>query len=225
VNSDINDIVITIVPGVSVSGRIRGDEDSLPEATLNAVELTLQRTRAGGERGVSVVQSSALRPDGSFEFNRLTEGVDYRLLVAKLPPGLYVKQANRGNVDLLKESFQLYGSAADSIEVVLSSKGGQVEGVVTDEERVPVAKAQVVLVPVPADGQHHRFALTATDAAGQFAARNLAPGNYRVFAWRELEPFAYFDEELLQRFQDGILSIHVPESSLIRTAVRIMSQP
>ena len=39
------------------------------------------------------------------------------------------------------------------------------------------------------------FKTAATDQDGHFTMRGLPPGPYKIFAWEELDPFAYFDPE------------------------------
>jgi hypothetical protein len=87
------------------------------------------------------------------------------------------------------------------LNVVLSNKGGQIDGTVFDSKRQPVAGIQAVLVP---DAQRDRadlFRTATTDRSGHFSLRGIAPGDYKVFAWEAIEPFGYYGPEFVRRFE------------------------
>jgi hypothetical protein len=50
------------------------------------------------------------------------------------------------------------------------------------------------------------------DRSGHFAIANVAPGDYLVFAWEALEPFAYFDPVVLKRYEASGTKVQLNES-------------
>jgi hypothetical protein len=41
----------------------------------------------------------------------------------------------------------------------------------------------------------------------------IAPGDYKLFAWEDIEPFSYFDADVLKQFEDNGKPIHVVETT------------
>src|SRR5262249_44895429 len=68
-----------------------------------------------------------------------------------------------------------------SFELLLSSNGGAVEGVVLTSDKSPMGAATVLLIPT--DKQLLPLYKTATAGAdGKYAFRSVRPGEYKVFA-------------------------------------------
>jgi len=62
----------------------------------------------------------------------------------------------------------------------------------------------------------------ATDQNGPFTMNGLSPGVYKMFAWEELEPLAYFDLEILRRYELQAKSVTVSESSKLNVQVKVI---
>ena len=103
-------------------------------------------------------------------------------------------------------------SDAATIEVVVSRKVGQVEGVIVDDRMQPVAGIQAVLIP-DARQRTELYKTATTDQTGHFVMRGLAPGDYKLFAWDALENYGYFDPDVLRRAEPFGRTVHVGESS------------
>jgi len=52
-----------------------------------------------------------------------------------------------------------------------------------------------------------------TDASGRFTIRGITPGDYKLFAWTDLDPGSYFEPSLLQSAEPAGKPVHIPESS------------
>src|SRR4029453_12651514 len=115
--------------------------------------VSLQPTsiRVGPPGGSSVPVQS----DGSFRIDNLGPG-EYRFSLPGLlmtPPGAnlpsqpYLKQARLGSIDLLNEKLTISGPVSDEIQVVLSTKSGQISGTVTDDRQQPASAVAVILLP------------------------------------------------------------------------------
>ena len=51
-----------------------------------------------------------------------------------------------------------------------------------------------------------------TDQFGNFTFKNLQPGDYKVFAWEDLEPGAYYDPEFVKPVDSNGEKVTVTES-------------
>jgi uncharacterized surface anchored protein len=145
--------------------------------------------------------SAPVHHDGSFTLSNVAAG-HYQLHIGGLPEDYYVKSARLGDKDLLESGLDGARAGTALLEVAVSSLGGQVEGVVLDAEEQPAAGAAVVLVPEPARRAQSRFYReVTTDQYGRYYIKGVAPGDYKLFAWEDVETGAYEDPDFLTPFE------------------------
>ena len=70
-------------------------------------------------------------------------------LAGRVSPELYIKSIRAGDIDVLHEGLAVSQTGTISLEIVLASDGGQLEGTVLDKSEQAVAGATVALVPDP----------------------------------------------------------------------------
>jgi hypothetical protein len=103
--------------------------------------------------------------------------------------------------------------------MVVSTKGGAVEGTVVEKENDvddahPVANATVVAVPEETYRKlADRFGLGQTDQQGRFTIRGLAPGSYTLYAWQDLEDGIWHDPDFLKSQEANGTRVGVEEGS------------
>jgi hypothetical protein len=87
-----------------------------------------------------------------------------------------------------------------------------VDGVVTDKERRPVANSVVALVP---DLAHRMradlYKSASTDDSGRFHLENIAPGDYALLAFEDIEAGLWRDPEFARRNAASGKPLHVGE--------------
>jgi hypothetical protein len=142
--------------------------------------------------------------------------------VRGLPPDYYVKELRAGQADALERPLLVSGPNASPLRVILSPRGGQMDGVVINDRREPVAGIEAVLVPARGAARIDLYKTAVTDTSGAFAFRGVPPGEYKVFAWEAIESFGYFDEALLRQSDLQGASVHIEESARERVEVRII---
>ena len=158
---------------------------------------------------------------GSFTIDNVAQG-DYRISVAGLPPDYYIKEARLGGTDILQNGFSITRPQSERLEILVSPNGAQIEGDIVDEHGDPVRGVQAVLVPDRDRDRRDLFRIAATDQNGHFTMNGLSPGVYKMFAWEELEPLAYFDLEILRRYELQAKSVTVSESSKPNVQVKVI---
>ena len=52
-----------------------------------------------------------------------------------------------------------------------------------------------------------------SDQSGHFIIRGIAPGDYKLFAWEDIENNAYFDPDFMRRSESSGKPVRVTESS------------
>lgn len=211
-DADVEGVVLTSAPSVSVPVRFTV-EGSSSSTSGNWASLTLESVI---ERGPASAERRS-KPEPSEDGRPLRFEVpagDYRLLFSQRPPsGLYLKEATYRDQDALREVLHISDKPAGEIKVVLGSKPGQVAGSVVDSDKRPAAGRTVALIPTERKERRDLVRSIATDENGNFIFPDVVPGNYRLFAWEEIEPYSWFDPDVIARFATGGVAVQVGESS------------
>jgi protocatechuate 3,4-dioxygenase beta subunit len=212
-NADIDNLTpVWTVPSV-LTGSIRVETASGQTTNLNSLRVNLRNTEGSSRQ-------AAAGADGTFEFRNLPES-EYRMSLTGVPAGFYIKEARLNNNDIL--SAPVRSSTSGSMEITLSANGGQIAGVVMDEARRPVPAISAVLVPANNRERADLFKAAATNAEGRFTFSGIAPGEYKLFAWIDAEPYAYFDSDFLKGFDELGHAVRVVESSTQSVELRVIS--
>jgi protocatechuate 3,4-dioxygenase beta subunit len=218
--SDITNLTLNVGPGMTVAGRVEIEGAQPANSTdLQRIGVQLQSTTGGGNI-LSLIQGGVrVAADGTFSIPRITAG-DYKLVVSGVGPSLYLKSARFGQSDALN-GVTISESLNGSLEITLRPNPGQVSGNVVDVTLKPIAGVQAVLVPEQRDRQD-LYKTAATDQDGRFTFRGITPGEYRIFAWEDLEPFAYFDPAVVKQYEALGKAVRVQESSNENAEVRLI---
>jgi hypothetical protein len=193
--SSIDGVNAILGPAPEVKGTIRAREGVT--ATLSSIRVLLQSVESPG---ASPGGFATVGPNGSFTVQGISPDV-YTLAVAGLPENVYIAQVRLGDIDATDSYLDLAQGVPGSLEIALAAGTAQVSGTINHEQK-PSPGATVVLVPDGDKRKLSRFYRTAiTDQTGGFTIRNVTPGEYKVFAWDELEEGIYQDPEFLLAFE------------------------
>jgi hypothetical protein len=211
-DADLDHADVVVSPGVDVSGRIRVDGKTATDVSTDISNMTGLLDLQEGSSLASLtpdIDTASVKADGSFLFQEVPEG-SYGIEFHPVPAGFYLKSS--GLADVLETGITVSrGHSPATLELVLSPGAGRIDGTVEiDEQTVP--GASVVLVP---DGkrraQPNYYRQAMTDQLGRFAMRNIAPGDYMLFAWEQIERGAYMDPDFLGQYEDRGKAVHVEE--------------
>jgi uncharacterized protein (DUF2141 family) len=159
------------------------------------------------------VTAATPQANGNFALRGVRSG-DYRLWPTQVPEGAYVKSIRLGDSDITNSSFRVDASPVGPISVILSMKAATITASVVDAQGKANPEVVVALVPdAPRRGQLGLYKNGFTDAAGSFKFTSVAPGSYKVFAWRDVEENAWKNAEFLGRAEDTGIAIRVEESA------------
>jgi protocatechuate 3,4-dioxygenase beta subunit len=204
--ADLEGIEMHLQPPADIAGQIRIEGKS--SAKLNRIYLTLET----GGRTVHGMSGGGPKEDGSFVLEGLDPGVYHVSL--QPPEGLYLKAVRWGDRDVMQSGIDLTQGAADArLTVVLSANGGQVDGLVEDDQSLPAA-AMVVLVQAGAAPSRSSVKVARAAANGHFHIQGIAPGSYKLFAWESVDiNRVMFDPDFLRPYDSAGQSIEVAEGS------------
>ena len=226
VAGDVEGLKLTPQATFTITGHLqiadgRGD--------VTQLSANLRQAAASEDLGVMLSQdffgaNSPVDRYGNFAWKKVNPGDYVAQVFGGEGQGLFLQSAALGGADVTT-GFTASGPA--TIELVVSTKGGIVEGLVVEKEKDvdenhPVANATVVAVPeekfrkIP-----ERFLVGATDQNGQFAIRGVAPGSYTLYAWRDLEDGIWRDPDFLKSQEANGQSLRVGEGSSQKVMLKI----
>jgi len=225
--SDISGVALQLTSGVSVAGRIR--IDGMPLSNMpgwESVRVPLKPTvDSSFTPNRQPAQPVTQRPlaDGTFTINGVSPGEFIVGPITGLVPGFYVKEARFNQADVLGQPLRFFAGGTGTLEIVLSSKAGNIDGTTVDASMRVASGSQVVLVPERERTRTDLYKTAASDANGRFHFLSVPPGDYRLFGWEALESYAYFDQELLRRVESQSVPVHVSESAGNNVTLKIIS--
>ncbi len=151
--------------------------------------------------------------DGSFTLDGVAPG-DFRVTLQRVPPDGYVKSMRLGNADVLNDGLHLSGPPEGLLEIVIGANAGKIEGSVVNARQQAVANRTVVLVPDFRLRQRaDLYKVATTDNAGLFRMQGLTPGEYKLFAWENIEPGAWQDPAFIVNYENAGRPIHIYEGT------------
>ncbi len=197
-------------------------ESLAPEGGTLKIGLSPTGTasRIGNYRGI-LDRTQTPDANGKVTIPRAAEG-NYQVFIQGAD-NLFIADVRQGDTSILTAGIDVRNATPAPFEVLLSSNGGTVEGVVSNTDKSPMGGATVLLVP--ADKQLLSLNKTATAGAdGKYAFRGVRPGEYKVFAGPPgALPPGGLTSELLSRIESRGVSVTVKATTSTRIDVEAMT--
>jgi 5-hydroxyisourate hydrolase-like protein (transthyretin family) len=230
---DVENLAIALEPAITLSVRLTtesvtpGFSDSFNglAGTLRPVMDALQ----GGSPGNLRSPNFLLGAGNAMPFTNVPPG-DYQfqisqpaLLRENVKP-LYIKSIRLGGEDAM-DSFHLSSDSARVLDVVLTAEPGSVEGVAIGRSGDPAANVTVVLVPTNARKRMALYQALVTGSDGKFRFQEIPPGDYKLFAWEDIETGAWANAEFIRTYESRGRAVRVSESSKEEVQLNVIYNP
>jgi hypothetical protein len=178
-DQNLENVRITIRPSVDVPGVVKIDGKLATE--VGTLKVGLSPTGIAGRisnyRGV-LDRTQSPDANGKVTIPRAAEG-NYQVFVQGAD-NFFIADVRQGDTSVLTSGITVGNATPAPFEVLLSSSGGSVEGIVSRSDKSPMGGATVLLVPV--DKQLLSQYKTATAGPdGKYVFRGVRPGEYKVF--------------------------------------------
>ena len=165
---------------------------------------------------------TSVQPNGAFTTRGLVSG-DYRLTLSGLPSNAYLKAAASGDTDVLNGPLHVGAANGNTVDLLVGLNAGSVDVVVIDENARAVAGAVVAIVPAsPFRKRFDLYRSAVTDSAGHVRLNGIAPSDYKVFAWNDIEENAWHDPDILQMFESQGEGLRVREASVADIRLKVI---
>ncbi len=204
-NADVEGVSVTIAPGVNINGQIIWEG----KASLERDELSV--TPRLVDLHIFFSPATRVAQDNFFTLKDIGDG-NYHVEVDGQSKDCYIKDIRYGPSDGLDDGFTVSKGAPANLEITISSRGARLQGTTSDADGLPAAGVWVVLVPSAPHRSHHRlYKSLTTDQYGHFDLRGIAPGDYKLFSWNQVEDGAWEDADFLKPFEEKGEKVTVQE--------------
>lgn len=199
------ELPMSLQPALSIAGRIVFDSDGgAPAGPPLQLRLNLgpmASATGGWPLPPLVIDGTSFRLDGIVPGTYRTIGMS-GLQGVRSPIGKWwLRSLVVNGHDILDTPLDFQAGSDDAI-ATLTDRVSEVSGVVTDARGNPVASTNVVIFTIDRKAWFtgsRRIASARTGATGQYAIRNLPPGEYRATVAVDLEVGEWFDPAVLER--------------------------
>jgi hypothetical protein len=217
-NGDVVGLPVRLALPLVLKGSVTV-EGTQPSVSYTSMRLTLtssQPGQGGGQNGQAQVNA-----DGTFQAQ--VDPDSYSLDVSGIPSGYYLKAAKLSGRDMPDGVLDL-NIGGGPLDLVLASDAGSIAGQVQNNRNEGASSVTVTVVPASGSLRRDLYKKTSTDANGAFTFSGLPPGDYRLYAWEEVETNAWMDREFRQPFENRAGSVKVDQSVTPNVTLRLIER-
>lgn len=239
-DSDVDGVVLAIGRSFNLRGHVTVEGTQVPPADLESLRfrLGLDPPVAGllpltysSVLPTSAVNFQAGRGDFRISvdpFLPVPGGIPLPMPPLNLPASLkdaYVKSIRLGDADVLNGGLHLDAEPQQTLEIVISTVTGALQGRVINSDGQPVPNVIVALVPDAA--RRHRIDLiksTSSDSSGRFRIDRIPLGDYVVFAFDGVADGEWQDPEYLAARESRGTAVKIGAGAAVSVELKALTE-
>ncbi len=205
-----SNLVLTLQPGMSVSGRL------VFEGTLNQPDLTRARVTAspinmpGPDREIGTSVSARVDSTGRFTLTGVVPG-RYRITGSASGEGWSLASSVVSGQDTLDFPVEVKPNQnVSNMVLTFTDRQTEISGTIVDAQGQPAPDYTIVVYPADREfwtSSSRRIRTQRPGTDGKFTFGNLPPGDYRIAPVLDPEPGVWFDPSFLQQLDAGALRV------------------
>ncbi len=211
---DVADVLVVLRTPFEISGTVRLEGNPPPAEQRGQMRVNLNPIEMGRPAFTSV------NADGSFTL-KVAPG-EYQIN-ASCEAGAYLKSMNFGDQDVSAGKIDLTQQTSGALNIVCATDVGQIQGSVQNENGDPAA--QVMITVAPDDEHQGRLDLhyqLMSDQNGKFDYRDIAPGDYKIFAWESMDQEMMQSAEFRKAFESRAASVTISPGGNASVQVKVI---
>jgi hypothetical protein len=212
--TDVGDIVVPLETGFEVMARV-----SLEGGTGDASEFVGIRVGLQSQNPPRLI-SAVANPQvpGTFSIRSVLPGT-YTVYWETSGVSLnYYRKFTRLNAADISRGVRLEGPPREVIELVFSKNTGTIAGTVVTATQQASAGATIAAVPT----SQGAYRSATADAEGNFSMPGVPPGEYRIFAFEDIERFAWQNTEYMRPYQNRGTLVRLEEGGRSTLALTVI---
>jgi hypothetical protein len=207
---------LTMGPGNDIQGTVKVVDATAP-IDLSNVSIML-RPAPGVQVMGGGIPRSKLGEGNRFTLKNVAP-VRFGVTVQGVPENCYVQSLTFGGQPIgLNDTVEMSGSGP--IEVTVSAAAGSLDVAMVDKDGRPAQGATLFIVNKDGTPAFTRGG-NGNDTGAQ-SYKGLAPGEYRVFAWEDVEPGAYQDPDFRRPFESKSETVKVEAGAAAKVQVKVI---
>jgi hypothetical protein len=216
------DVVLTLQPGRSISGRVTYDMQRPPN-------------QSGPRATVMLAPAPAVQSFPSFGPQQQGQvGTDGRFTIAGVAPGRYLlriaaaggfeRSAVVNGIDTLDSALVVSGDDVNDVEITVTDRMSSLSGALTLASGSAASDYTIILAA--SDSRYwtpnsRRVLSTATRAAGKYLFANVPPGDYMLAAVTDLDQGAQYDPDFLKAIAAASVRVSIAEGTSATQDIRV----
>ena len=214
---DIDNIQLKLFPSFSVNGKMTFD-GTLPGGDTPDLKGVIINLAADGSAGVQIRPNTS----GAFSISYVSR-TNYRIALVLIPANTYIKSARLGSKDVIDGTLPFETPPQDLLEIILRPTSASFSAIAVDEKQQPLPGVTVVLVPdSPRRGRRDLYRTAVTDASGRINLTGITPGEYKAFAWENIQANSWQDPEVLRPYENVGQLLRLNENSRESMTLRVI---
>ena len=209
---DVDDVSLIFRPPFEISGNVQ--VEGAARESKGQIQVGLNALEIGRS------ESTLVDADGKFSLKVLPG--PYQIVVSCNAVG-YVKAMHFGDQDLSNGKIDLSQQSSGALNIVCGTDVGQLQGTVQTENGEPAGEALITVLP---DGERlarlDLFNFSRSDATGKFELHDLAPGDYKVFAWQGSDDEMLRSTEFSKAFESRAASLSILPSGHLSVQLKLI---
>ncbi|HEX5000609.1 MAG TPA: hypothetical protein VFY29_20465, partial [Terriglobia bacterium] len=212
---NITGLALQLRPAIVVPGQIYVDGQTPENFRTQSVRIqldTVDDLPSGNAR-------AQVNADGSFRIENVIPGAQYRVNMSSIQGGGYLQAGRYGGVNALNAPFAI-ADEGTPLQLQIGFTPGRIEAVVKEGDTI-VPGALTALIPNDR-GRIDLYRTVNSDKDGKVAFSDVPPGDYKLFAWEEIQSGAWQDPVVMERFEDRGRVVHVEKAGSSSENIQIV---
>jgi hypothetical protein len=203
---DVANLVLTLQPGMTVSGRVAFEGTTAqPPTDLSRLRVSITPTDpAGAMRRLASSANGRVDASGKFTIAGVSPG-RYRLTGSGAGQGWTVGSSIVSGQDSLDVPFEVKpNQSVINAVLTFTDKQTEVAGTLVDAKGQPASDYTIIIYPAEREHwtpQSRRIQSSRPGTDGSYTFRNLPAGEYRLSAVLDPEPGTWYDPQFLQQLE------------------------
>jgi protocatechuate 3,4-dioxygenase beta subunit len=207
---NVSDLVLTLQPGITLSGRLVFEGTTPMPSDLSRVRVAASPADTiGPARGIALSAAGVADANGRFTITSVVPG-RYRITATGGLQGWTLASSVISGQDTLDFPIEVKAEPIGGAILTFRDRQSELTGTIVDERGQPAPAYTVIVYPAEREfwtPGSRRISSQRPGTDGRFTFRNLPPGEYRLAPVLDPDPGAWYDPAFLEQLENTALRV------------------